>query len=53
MLLSIFYICQPQTGVLGTHKKAVVFEMVQNGKEFPDGYFWEVNFSENFVFGII
>merc|ERR1711997_466398 len=25
---------------MGTHKKAAVFEMIKNGKRFPDGYFW-------------
>ncbi|BFZ22423.1 hypothetical protein BsWGS_25462 [Bradybaena similaris] len=32
----------PKTGVLGTHKKAAVFEMIKNGKRFPDGYFWQI-----------
>lgn len=36
------YLVQPQTGVLGTHKKAVVFDMIQKDKVYPDGYFWKV-----------
>ncbi|KAK7092295.1 hypothetical protein V1264_008064 [Littorina saxatilis] len=32
----------PKTGVLGTHKKSAVFEMIKNGKRFPDGYFWQI-----------
>ncbi|PVD36062.1 hypothetical protein C0Q70_03032 [Pomacea canaliculata] len=32
----------PKTGVLGTHKKAAVFELIKNGKRFPDGYFWQI-----------
>ncbi|XP_076456024.1 uncharacterized protein LOC143290459 isoform X2 [Babylonia areolata] len=32
----------PKTGVLGTHKKAAVFEMIKSGKRFPDGYFWQI-----------
>nr|XP_034304381.1 uncharacterized protein LOC105323177 isoform X5 [Crassostrea gigas] len=42
----------PSTGVLGTHRKSAVFELIRNGKRFPDGYFWQVEldrlqFSEN------
>ncbi|XP_048781062.1 uncharacterized protein LOC125683673 isoform X5 [Ostrea edulis] len=42
----------PSTGVLGTHRKSAVFELIKNGKRFPDGYFWQVEldrlqFSEN------
>jgi len=37
-----YFVFQPKTGVLGTHKKAVIFEMLQAGKFFPEGYFWEV-----------
>ncbi|KAL3837146.1 hypothetical protein ACJMK2_022524 [Sinanodonta woodiana] len=42
----------PSTGVLGTHKKSAVFELIRSGKRFPDGYFWQVEmerlqFSEN------
>ncbi|XP_059144578.1 uncharacterized protein LOC131931750 [Physella acuta] len=32
----------PKAGVLGTHKKAAVFEMIKSGKRFPDGYFWQI-----------
>ncbi|XP_012944993.1 uncharacterized protein LOC101861997 [Aplysia californica] len=32
----------PKTGVLGTHKKAAVYEMIKTGKRFPDGYFWQI-----------
>ncbi|XP_067933391.1 uncharacterized protein [Watersipora subatra] len=32
----------PKTGVLGTHRKAVVFEMLLEGKVYPNGYFWEI-----------
>ncbi|KAL8594697.1 hypothetical protein ACOMHN_052429 [Nucella lapillus] len=32
----------PKSGVLGTHKKAAVFELIKNGKRFPDGYFWQI-----------
>ncbi|XP_021347520.1 uncharacterized protein LOC110446614 isoform X2 [Mizuhopecten yessoensis] len=31
----------PSSGVLGTHRKSAVFELVRNGKRFPDGYFWQ------------
>nr|XP_006823968.1 PREDICTED: uncharacterized protein LOC102801582 [Saccoglossus kowalevskii] len=30
----------PAAGVLGTHKKAAVFEMIQEGVQFPSGYFY-------------
>ncbi|XP_077993862.1 uncharacterized protein LOC144447659 [Glandiceps talaboti] len=30
----------PTAGVLGTHKKAAVYEMVQEGVQFPSGYFY-------------
>ncbi len=33
---------QPRSGVLGTHRKAAVFELIKNGQRFPDGYFWQV-----------
>ncbi|XP_064644803.1 uncharacterized protein LOC135498463 isoform X3 [Lineus longissimus] len=32
----------PTSGVLGTHRKAVVYEMLKNGKKFPKGYFWQI-----------
>ncbi|CAL1529135.1 unnamed protein product [Lymnaea stagnalis] len=32
----------PKTGVLGTHNKSAVFEMIKSGKRFPDGYFWQI-----------
>ncbi|XP_071103757.1 uncharacterized protein [Haliotis cracherodii] len=32
----------PRSGVLGTHRKAAVFELIKNGQRFPDGYFWQV-----------
>ncbi|GFN89700.1 histone-lysine N-methyltransferase 2b-like [Plakobranchus ocellatus] len=32
----------PKTGVLGTHKKAAVFELIKSNKRFPDGYFWQI-----------
>jgi len=32
---------QPSTGVLGTHRKSAVFELIRSGKRFPDGYFWQ------------
>ncbi|XP_052252713.1 uncharacterized protein LOC127859393 isoform X2 [Dreissena polymorpha] len=32
----------PTTGVLGTHRKSAVFELIRSGKRFPDGYFWQV-----------
>ncbi|XP_013384150.1 relA-associated inhibitor [Lingula anatina] len=32
----------PATGVLGTHKKAAIFELIKEGKEFPAGYFWQM-----------
>ncbi|WAR05537.1 hypothetical protein MAR_020906 [Mya arenaria] len=32
----------PSTGVLGTHRKSAVFELIRSGKRFPDGYFWQV-----------
>ncbi|XP_064598177.1 LOW QUALITY PROTEIN: uncharacterized protein LOC135464640 [Liolophura sinensis] len=40
----VFHITEimPKTGVLGTHKKAGVFEMIMSGKRYPDGYFWKV-----------
>ena len=28
--------------MLGTHKKAAAFELIKNGKRFPDGYFWQI-----------
>ncbi|XP_062602340.1 uncharacterized protein LOC134264056 isoform X2 [Saccostrea cucullata] len=42
----------PSTGVLGTHRKSAVYELIRNGKRFPDGYFWQVEldrlqFTEN------
>ncbi|XP_061173974.1 uncharacterized protein LOC133183052 isoform X2 [Saccostrea echinata] len=42
----------PSTGVLGTHRKSAVYELIKNGKRFPDGYFWQVEldriqFTEN------
>ncbi|KAK3106313.1 hypothetical protein FSP39_017496 [Pinctada imbricata] len=42
----------PSTGVLGTHRKSAVYELIKNGKRFPDGYFWQceldrLQFSEN------
>lgn len=42
----------PSTGVLGTHRKSAVFELIRSGKRFPDGYFWQVEmdrlqFTEN------
>ncbi|XP_069120155.1 uncharacterized protein [Argopecten irradians] len=42
----------PSSGVLGTHRKSAVFELVRNGKRFPDGYFWQaeldrLQFTEN------
>lgn len=33
---------QPSTGVLGTHRKSAVYELIKDGKRFPDGYFWQV-----------
>ena len=33
---------QPSEGVLGTHRKSAVFELIRSGKRFPDGYFWQV-----------
>lgn len=41
LYLKIPYL-QPSTGVLGTHRKSAVFELIRNGKRFPDGYFWQV-----------
>lgn len=38
----MFNYFQPSTGVLGTHRKSAVFELIKNGKRFPDGYFWQV-----------
>ncbi|XP_060572416.1 uncharacterized protein LOC132730491 isoform X2 [Ruditapes philippinarum] len=32
----------PSTGVLGTHRKSAVFELIKSGKRFPNGYFWQV-----------
>lgn len=32
----------PSTGVLGTHRKSAVYELIKNGKRFPDGYFWQI-----------
>ncbi|GFR74848.1 histone-lysine N-methyltransferase 2B-like [Elysia marginata] len=32
----------PKSGVLGTHKKAAVFELIKSNKRFPDGYFWQI-----------
>ncbi|XP_070535954.1 uncharacterized protein [Ptychodera flava] len=32
----------PAAGVLGTHKKAAVYEMIQEGVQFPSGYFYGV-----------
>ncbi|XP_063424417.1 uncharacterized protein LOC134708059 isoform X4 [Mytilus trossulus] len=42
----------PSTGVLGTHRKSAVYELIKDGKRFPDGYFWQVEldrlqFTEN------
>lgn len=42
----------PSTGVLGTHRKSAVYELIRDGKRFPDGYFWQVEldrlqFTEN------
>lgn len=31
----------PSTGVLGTHRKSAVFELIRSNKRFPDGYFWQ------------
>ncbi|XP_050404725.1 uncharacterized protein LOC126820659 isoform X2 [Patella vulgata] len=36
----------PATGVLGTHRKAAVFEMIKNNKRFPDGYFWQIELDQ-------
>ncbi len=33
---------QPATGVLGTHSKAVVYEMLMEGKLYPKGYLWQI-----------
>jgi hypothetical protein len=32
----------PKTGVLGTHKKAFAYSLVQPGRTFPSTYFWSV-----------
>ncbi|KAL4229214.1 hypothetical protein ACF0H5_012253 [Mactra antiquata] len=42
----------PGTGVLGTHRKSAVYELIRNGKRFPEGYFWQcemdrLQFNEN------
>lgn len=41
-IIIFFFFLQPKTGVLGTHKKAGVFEMIMSGRRYPDGYFWKV-----------
>ncbi|KAL5010441.1 hypothetical protein ScPMuIL_012746 [Solemya velum] len=42
----------PSSGVLGTHRKSAVYELIRSGKRFPDGYFWtvemdQINFTQN------
>ena len=44
------YLFQPTAGVLGTHKKAVVFEMIKEHKKFPNGYFWQIEIVSFYIF---
>ena len=41
VLTSWFNLLQPRNGVLGTHRKSAVFELIRSNKRFPDGYFWK------------
>lgn len=33
---------QPERGVLGTHRKSVLYEIIQEHQIYPDGYFYDV-----------
>lgn len=40
LTLSEFLLFQPNKGVLGTHRKSLIFELIRSDQKFPSDYFY-------------